>query len=110
MGIKEEHNLDITRKEPEVSTSTNSSHNSHKVPETANVLKKLSNLERVEASLTRVRAAIREAKSGNQTFEEPDYVPSGPMYRNPRAFHRYEILTPRIKLSRIRFKHNQTLQ
>nr|GMD39536.1 probable glycosyltransferase At5g03795 [Ipomoea batatas] len=84
----EEHNLDITRKEPEVSTSTNSSHNSHKVPETANVLKKLSNLERVEASLTRVRAAIREAKSGNQTFEEPDYVPSGPMYRNPRAFHR----------------------
>ncbi|XP_019187801.1 PREDICTED: probable glycosyltransferase At5g03795 isoform X2 [Ipomoea nil] len=85
----EEDNLDITRKEPEVSTSTNSSlQNSHKVSETANVLKKLSNLERVEAGLSRVRAAIREAKTGNQMFEEPDYVPSGPIYRNPRTFHR----------------------
>ncbi|KAL0543713.1 hypothetical protein IC582_018817 [Cucumis melo] len=44
-------------------------------------------LERIEAGLRRARAAIREAKFLNQT-QDPDFVPSGPMYWNSKAFHR----------------------
>ncbi|XP_038883057.1 probable glycosyltransferase At5g03795 [Benincasa hispida] len=47
-------------------------------------------LERIEAGLRRARAAIREAKFHNQT-EDPDFVPSGPMYWNSKAFHRSYI-------------------
>ncbi|PHT36809.1 putative glycosyltransferase [Capsicum baccatum] len=64
--------LDVTRKEPQMNSSK----------------KKLSNLERVEAGLGQVRAAIREAQSKNQTSNDPEYVPEGPCYWNPKAFHR----------------------
>lgn len=50
--------------------------------------KKYSNLERLEVGLGQARAAIREAQHGNQT-EDHFYVPNGPMYWNPKAFHRY---------------------
>lgn len=46
------------------------------------------NLDRIEAGLRRARAAIKEAKQGNQT-QDPDFVPIGPMYRDANAFHRY---------------------
>lgn len=46
-----------------------------------------SNLDRLEAGLRRARAAIKEAKQGNQT-QDPDYVPIGPMYRDAGSFHR----------------------
>lgn len=50
--------------------------------------RKNTNLGWLEARLRRARAAIREARFGNQT-QDVDYIPNGPMYWNANAFQRY---------------------
>ncbi|XP_043699391.1 probable glycosyltransferase At5g03795 [Telopea speciosissima] len=63
-------------------------HESNVSPLITKVPKEYSRLERLEAGLSRTRAAIREAaRNWNQTPDQ-DYVPQGPMYWKPRAFHR----------------------
>ncbi|GMP50138.1 hypothetical protein CsSME_00016877 [Camellia sinensis var. sinensis] len=70
---------------PQIAPSTNESHT---IPPKVEPKRKPSNLNKLEASLGRVRAAIREARNnGNQTHD-PEYVPGGPMYWNANAFHR----------------------
>ncbi|KAL8214500.1 hypothetical protein R6Q57_003949 [Mikania cordata] len=49
--------------------------------------RKYTSLDKLEARLGRVRAAIKESESRNKSHD-PDYVPNGPMYWNGASFHR----------------------
>lgn len=49
-------------------------------------------LNNLEIGLQMARAAIKESKYSNHTYDDPDFQPLGPMYWNANAFHRYYIL------------------
>lgn len=46
-------------------------------------------LDKLEFGLQKARAAIKEARYKNRTYDDPDFNPVGPMYWNANAFHRY---------------------
>lgn len=56
------------------------------------IIRKYSQLDKIEARLVKVRQAIKGAvryQNLTSTHDDPDYVPHGPVYRNANAFHRY---------------------
>ncbi|XP_057470736.1 probable glycosyltransferase At5g03795 isoform X2 [Actinidia eriantha] len=83
--VKNEESLNTSINGPRIVASMNESHT---LPMRASSKRKLSKLMKLEVSLGQARAAIKEARiNGNQT-QDPDYVPSGPMYWNVNAFQR----------------------
>ncbi|CAI0629407.1 unnamed protein product [Linum tenue] len=58
-------------------------------------------LEKIEEELARARAAIREAIRcrSYRSYKEEEFVPSGPVYRNPTAFQQSHIeMVKRFKI------------
>ncbi|KAJ9181478.1 hypothetical protein P3X46_009605 [Hevea brasiliensis] len=76
---EEEKDLEISRNETTIASMDLSIKTRHE--------KEHSSLERLEAALQIARAAIKDAKFGNQS-RDPEYVPMGPMYWNSKVFHR----------------------
>lgn len=78
-------NVEIKVKETEKDTTKGSTKNSETSHRMVNKMRK------VELGLARARFGIMEAAmSGNRTspFQDQIYIPAGPIYHNPHAFHR----------------------
>ncbi|XP_023758069.1 probable glycosyltransferase At5g03795 [Lactuca sativa] len=83
-AIAKEDDMNVTLSGPDIFVSFNQTHG---FPVNAQINRKSTSLDKLEARLGRARAAIKEAESGNKTHD-PDYVPDGPMYWNAAAFQR----------------------
>ncbi|KAL7615132.1 hypothetical protein Lser_V15G05441 [Lactuca serriola] len=80
----EEDNFATMLNGTEMFISTNETHDPSTIVE---VQRNFSGLYKLEASLVQARAAIKEARNGNQ-MNDPEYVPYGPIYWNASVFHK----------------------
>lgn len=85
----EEDNFATMLNGTEMFISTNETHDPSTIVE---VQRNFSGLYKLEASLVQARAAIKEARNGNQ-MNDPEYVPYGPIYWNASVFHKYVFIS-----------------
>lgn len=83
-AIAKEDDLNATSSGPDLFVSANQTGG---LPVDTRINRKYTSLDKLEARLAQVRAAIKEAQSGNRTHD-PDYVPEGPIYWSAASFHR----------------------
>ncbi|KAI3471998.1 hypothetical protein Pfo_028686 [Paulownia fortunei] len=81
---KKKEDFIITTNRSNVSPPSN---DTRVLPLSPRINKRFSNLQILEAKLQQARAVIRDAQRGNGTYDS-GYIPTGPIYWNPSAFHR----------------------